>query len=57
MRLLTGAFLALAIVAISAARAGELINGSAQVLSGTEMSYAKYKGWKGKAVKRRGPPP
>jgi hypothetical protein len=53
------AFLALAIVAAPTARATTLpLDGIAQFIpAGAQLAYAKYKGWKVKKVKRRGPPP
>jgi hypothetical protein len=53
------AFLVLAIMAAPTARAAALpLDGTAQSISaGAQLVYAKYKGWKVKKVRRRGPPP
>ena len=55
--LATLALFVLAIVAAPAARAVPLpLDGVAEALPDSEVSYAKNKGRKGKAMKGRGPP-
>lgn len=50
--------LALVSVAPCAAQATPALpDGVVQSIADNSLAYAKYKGWKGKAVKRRGPPP
>ena len=50
--------LATAAITTSSARAQtpSLHEGIAITISDTRLVYAKFKGWKGKAMKRRGPP-
>ena len=56
--LATIALFALAIVAAPAAQAAPLsLDGVAKAFPDSQVSYAKNKGWKGKTMRGRGPPP